>query len=82
MKTRKTDDRIDLLYQLGRRIAYLRKERKMSQLDLAIESTLATSYVSELEKGKRNPSIETLSKVAKALQVTLSELLRGVSSID
>ncbi len=73
---------LTLLHQLGRRIAYLRKERKMSQLTLSVEAGLAHSYVSELEQGKRNPSIETLSRVAVALDVSLEELFRGIVPID
>lgn len=66
------------LYELGQRIVYLRKKRGMSQLDLSIDTGLAPSYLSELERGKRNPSVKILERVAIALEISLSELFEGV----
>ncbi len=63
---------------LGARIAYLRKERKMSQLELAIESGVSKSYLSDLERGKRNPSSLTLRRIALALHVDPGKLLEGL----
>ena len=65
-------------FVLGKRIAHLRKVKKMTQLDLAIESGIAKSYICELEAGKRNPSLSVLERVALALRVSLSELFEGV----
>lgn len=75
-------DSLSLTAQLGRRIAYLRRLKKMSQLDLAYAAGIAKSYASELEAGKRNPSLMTLYSVAEALGVTLEELFRGIAPID
>ncbi|MDO5329810.1 MAG: helix-turn-helix transcriptional regulator [Bacillota bacterium] len=74
-------DELRLLSQLGKRITYLRKERGISQLDLSIDSGLSKSYLSDLEHGRRNPSVASLSKIASALGVTLEELFRGVVEI-
>ena len=43
--------------QLGMRIAYLRKQKKMSQLALSIEAEINKNYLSDLEKGRRNPTL-------------------------
>ena len=72
----------DVLWQLGRRIAFLRKEKKLSQVDLAADAMMAKSYLSELERGKRNPSVLVLSRLAAALGTTLEELFKGVVSIE
>ena len=72
----------DVLWQLGRRIAFLRKEKGLSQVDLAADADMAKSYLSELELGKRNPSVLVLSRVAAALGTTLEELFKGVVSIE
>lgn len=69
---------ISLLKQLGMRIAYLRKESGTSQLDLSIRSGLSKSYLSDLEHGRRNPSILILQRVASGLGVSLEELFRGI----
>lgn len=79
---KKKENELSLLWQLGKRIAFLRKQRGLTQLALSIESGLALSFISDLERGKRNPSIETLWKIAKALDVTLEELLKGIVPIE
>ena len=64
--------------QLGMRIRYLRKERKMSQLDLSLESGINKNYLSDLEKGRRNPSLVILNKISVALKIDLATLLKGI----
>lgn len=81
MNVVKTDD-IDILSQLGRRIAYLRKSRKISQLELAIDSDISKSYLSDLECGRRNPSVMVLSRICAALEITLEELFRGIVPLE
>ena len=71
-----------LCYSLGRRIAHLRKTRGLSQLDLSVDADVAKSYLCDLEAGRRNPSVETLERIAIALGVSLSVLLEGVGSIE
>jgi len=73
---------IDVYVQLGKRIAYLRKERHLSQLQLGLVSGLTKSYLSDLERGRRNPTLKILNKIAIALGVTLEELFRGVVSLE
>lgn len=72
----------DVLWQLGRRIAFLRKEKGLSQVELAADADMAKSYLSELELGKRNASVLVLSRLATALGTTLEELFKGVVSIE
>ena len=69
---------MNILIQLGMRIRYLRKQKKMSQLDLALESDINRNYISDLEKGRRNPTILILNKIAIALNTDLSNLFKGI----
>ena len=69
---------IDIYHQLGKRIAYLRKQKKMSSLTLALEANINKNYLSDLENGKRNPSLKVLRKIAIALDIDLSELFVGI----
>ena len=69
---------MNILIQLGKRITYLRKKKKMSQLDLALESEVNRNYLCDLEKGRRNPSILLLNKIAEALNIDLSMLFKGI----
>ena len=67
--------------QLGMRIKFLRKSKGWSQEDLALEANVNKNYICDLENGRRNPSLDILERIAKALNISLSELLRGVETI-
>ena len=69
---------MNILIQLGMRIRYLRKQLGMSQLDLSVESDVNRNYISDLEKGRRNPTILVLNKIAIALNTDLSNLFKGI----
>ena len=73
---------MDIYAQLGKRIIYLRKKRKMSQLQLSVESEINKNYISDLERGKRNPSLMILNKIAIALKIDMSELLKGIQDFS
>ncbi len=63
---------------LGHRVSTLRHERGMSQLELAIEAGVSKTYLSDLERGKRNPSAFLLRRLALALRVDPGRLLEGL----
>lgn len=60
--------------KLGKRIYALRKKVGLTQDELAYQAKLDYSYMNEIEKGKRNPSVKRVYLIARALKVTLSEL--------
>lgn len=53
----------------------LRMERKWSQNELSRRSGVSQSFINDLEAGTKQPTVKTLSKLAKALGVSISELL-------
>lgn len=59
---------------LGKKIRELRKARKYTQEQLAEKIDIGTPNISYFETGKYSPSIETLEKIAKALNVEICEL--------
>ena len=71
---------MNVLTQLGMRIRYLRKQKGMSQLDLALEADINKNYISDLERGSRNPSLLILERIAKALDVSLEILFQGIET--
>lgn len=64
--------------QFGRNLRAYRLERKFSQEKLAEASGLHRTYISSLESGARNPTITVVAQLACALDITASDLLRGV----
>lgn len=71
-------DSVDIYHQLGKRIVYLRKQKKMSSLDLACEAGINKNYLNDLENGRRNPTLKILKKIAMALEIDLAELFVGI----
>ena len=59
---------------IGRRIKDLRKRKKMVQEDLGPKAGLSSKYLGAIERGEKNAPIETLIKIATALNVELHEL--------
>jgi transcriptional regulator with XRE-family HTH domain len=68
--------------ELGIRIRYLRKVRKLSIEELAFKSGVNKNYLGDLERGTRNPTLKILEKIANGLQITLSDLLKGIKGIN
>jgi transcriptional regulator with XRE-family HTH domain len=61
--------------QFGKRLRVLREAAGRSQADVAKRAGLSRVFVNQLEAGTRDPSLSTLTRVAKALGVTLAALL-------
>lgn len=64
--------------QLGKRIKRLREERAISQRKFALMIGMDRSYLISVEAGRRNIAIDNLAKIARGLDVTLSELMEGI----
>ncbi len=62
--------------RVGSRIRRRRDEFGMSQEALAFEAEMTASYLSQIEGGKRNPSLHALHRLACALRIDLAELLK------
>jgi transcriptional regulator with XRE-family HTH domain len=59
---------------LGRRVRELRREKKISQEELAARAALHRNYVGSVERGERDIGITAASQLARALGLSLSEL--------
>lgn len=69
--TRASDE---VLIEFGGRLRDVRLSREMSQEALAGLAELDRTYISLLERGKRNPTLVCIAKLAQALSVTVAEL--------
>lgn len=63
------------LQTLGQNIKNIRKSKQISQIDLAVAVGIDRSYLSEIENGRRNLSVNILYAIADALEVKISDLL-------
>jgi transcriptional regulator with XRE-family HTH domain len=62
---------------LARNVRRLRLERGLSQEELAAEASTRQALVSEVESGDANPTLDSLARLAQALQVDLAELFNA-----
>lgn len=67
---------MDMRKLVGRNAARLRREKGLTQEQLAEISGLSQQYISGLEQGRRNPTIVTIHELAVALGVSHLDLLR------
>ena len=65
--------------ELGMRIRYLREQRKMTLEDLAFDANVNKNYLSDLERGNRNPTVKVLARICDAFNITLEILFKGIS---
>jgi len=61
---------------LGRNVRTLRQRRGLTQEQLAFEAKIDLTYAGGIERGRRNPSLLVLARIADALGADLVELLR------
>jgi len=66
---------MDVRDRVGANVKRLREAKGLSQEQLAFDADMHRTYVSGIERGKRNPTITVLERLALALGVTSSELL-------
>lgn len=66
----------------GKRIAQLRIDKGLSQDKLAWEGGLARSFIGEVERGLRNPTLINICKLAEALDVKVADLFYLIDRED
>jgi transcriptional regulator with XRE-family HTH domain len=60
---------------LGRNVRRLRRQRAMTQEQLAFDAEIDLTYLGGIERGKRNPSLLVIARIAEALAVPVPKLL-------
>lgn len=62
----------------GRNVQRARKTAGLTQEALAVDAKMAKSYLSDVERGRRNPTIEVVSRIALALDIEAAALMDGI----
>lgn len=68
---------MDIKLKIGLRIRELRKELNISQEALAYKAEVDRTYVTDIENGRRNVSVEILERIIKALDVSINEFFNA-----
>jgi transcriptional regulator with XRE-family HTH domain len=66
---------VDIRVRLGQNVRRLREEKGWSQEEYADRAGIHRTYVSDIERGRRNPTVTVVEKLAKALEVEAGRLL-------
>jgi transcriptional regulator with XRE-family HTH domain len=77
-----TDRTHIILSDFGTVLRALRISKNLSQEQFGHITGLDRTYISGLERGKRNPTLKVLASIAACLNITLSQLLEGIGSSD
>jgi len=72
----------NLLSIFGHKVQKVRRDKKLSQEDLADLADLDRTYISSMERGKRNVSLLNIIKVANALSVSPETFVKGLGDIN
>jgi transcriptional regulator with XRE-family HTH domain len=64
--------------QLGRNLRRLRTAAGLTQMELANRSEMDMAEISRLERGQRTPRLDTMVRVAEALDLTIEDLVAGI----
>ncbi len=67
-----------ILIAFGERVRELRKERELSQEELSYKADLHRTYIGMIERAEKNITLLNISKIARALDVSISELLNEI----
>ncbi len=62
--------------KFGEKVRELRRAKGLSQEELAFRAGIHRNYLGGIERGERNPALDNIAAIAKALGVDLSVLLR------
>jgi len=68
----------DLTNKLGKRIRNYRLKLGFSQEQLAEKSCCHPTYIGQIERGEKNPTIDSIEKITRALGISLSQLLEKI----
>ncbi len=68
----------DLSTRFGRRLRELRRERNMTQLQMAIGFGIDRSFISDVERGRKSISLHMLEVIALGMKLSLSDLFRDI----
>jgi transcriptional regulator with XRE-family HTH domain len=71
-----------VIAKFGNRVKELRQKMRLSQEEFAERCDLDRTYISSIERGKRNVSLVNIEVIAVALKMTVSELTQGITETE
>ena len=72
----------DLSIEIGKRIRHYRMQLRLSQEELAEKCGLHPTYIGQVERGEKNATIESISKITAGLSISLGTFFENITSFD
>lgn len=69
---------IDVSSRFGRKLREMRRERNMTQMQMAVDFGIDRSFISDVERGRKSISLHMLEVIALGMKVSLSDLFRDI----
>lgn len=76
-KKKRKKEQNELLEKFGKRIRKLRKQKKLTQLELAVLCNNYAEHIGRIERGELNVTLITMDLLAKALEVKIDDLVKA-----
>ena len=76
------DEKMILLKNLGKSIREYRLKQGLSQEELAFRISSARNFIGCIERAEKSPTIYTIFKIAKSLNISLSDLVKDIDAIS
>ncbi len=73
---------MSIAVELGNRIRFYRKQKHLSQEELAELCDFHPTYIGQLERGEKNATLESVNKLSRGLGISLDELLKDIDTIN
>lgn len=70
-----------VLIKFGERVRELRKQKGLSQEQLAFSADLHRTYIGMIERAEKNITLVNIAKIAEALEVTINELFKNCNEL-
>lgn len=61
--------------KFGNRVREIRKEKKLSQEELAVKANLHRTYIGMIERAEKNITLLNIEKIANALEISINEIM-------
>lgn len=75
-------EKTDISISIGKALHKLRKEAGLTQMQFCMKSGIDLKYLSNIENGRRNPSLEVIERIAGTLGIKISEFFKMMEEMD
>lgn len=69
-------EKTKILLLFGQRVRTIRKSKNLSQEELSYRSNVNRTYIGMIERGEKNITLLTMAKIAKALEINISDFFK------